>query len=247
MFIDLLTQEKLDIRQQSFSGTDLNTNTNKMGIVYSFEPNKLTDNQHTVSSIIDHNNTDICLIKHTEARSVECKSDNEVKYIKNNCISVEINTPDIIFSKPILVTQTSYKLQEEIKKIIVKLANIYSEFDTKMFVYEKNITSKYTRNSSYLDDYGFYEPPVYKEVLPKKILKDFRANVKFLKNDEKKLIQIQEAINNQILTLNLFPKSKAQYHKSQILKDIKEKKYSTQEVFDELSNTFMWVISEIYY
>lgn len=247
MFIDLIKQEELNIRQQSFSGTDLNTDTSKMGIVYSFKPDKATDKQHTVSSIIDHHNNDICLIKHTEARSVECNSDDEVKYIKNTCIAVEINEPEVIFDKPIVVAQTPYKLRQEIKERIIDLVNTYMKFETKMFVYEKNITNKHSFKG-YFDDYGYYEPKTPKKVLSKEIVNDFKSNIREILNGDgdlydDKLCLVQEALDTQKLILDLFPKSKAKAHKTQILKDIKENKYTTKEVFDELTLVFNLVIS----
>lgn len=246
MFIDLTTQERLDIRQQSFSGTDLNTSTDKMGIVYSFEPNKLTDKQHTVSSIIDHHNNDICLVKHTEARSVECDSDDEVRYIKNNCIAIEFNEPDLIFKKPTIVAQTSYKLQDEIKRKILSLLNIYNQFETKMFVYEGNITQKHHTNDftkDYLDYKSYIEPKsIYKEVLPKEITKAFKRNLTYHKNNDKVLDDICIDIFRNKLTDSLFPKSLAKEYKRIILKDIKANKYTLDEVFKELEG----VMSEVF-
>lgn len=238
MFIDLTTQERLDIRQQSFSGTDLNTSTDKMGIVYSFAPNKLTDKQHTVSSIIDHHNNDICLVKHTEARSVECDSDDEVRYIKNNCIAIEFNEPDLIFKKPTIIAQTPYKLQDEIKSKILSFLNIYNQFETKMFVYEGNITQKHSSNAftkDYLDYKSYIEPTsTYKEVLPKKIIRAFTNNLTYYQKNDKALEKIYLNIVNNILTDSLFPKSLAKEYKSIILKDVKGNKYTLEEVFTEL-------------
>lgn len=246
MFIDLTTQERLDIRQQSFSGTDLNTSTDKMGIVYSFEPNKLTDKQHTVSSIIDHHNNDICLVKHTEARSVECDSDDEVRYIKNNCIAIEFNEPDLIFKKPTIVAQTPYKLQDEIKRKILSLLNIYNQFETKMFVYEGNITKKHHTNAftkDYLDYKSYIEPKsIYKEVLPKEITKAFKRNLTYHINNDKVLDDICIDIFRNKLTDSLFPKSLAKEYKGIILKDIKANKYTLDEVFKELEG----VMNEVF-
>lgn len=246
MFIDLTTQERLDIRQQSFSGTDLNTSTDKMGIVYSFEPNKLTDKQHTVSSIIDHHNNDICLVKHTEARSVECDSDDEVRYIKNNCIAIEFNEPDLIFKKPTIVAQTPYKLQDEIKRKILSLLNIYNQFETKMFVYEGNIIKKHHTNAftkDYLDYKSYIEPKsIYKEVLPKEITKAFKRNLTYHINNDKVLDDICVDIFRNKLTDSLFPKSLAKEYKGIILKDIKANKYTLDEVFKELEG----VMSEVF-
>lgn len=247
MFIDLTTQEKLNIREQSFSGTDLNTSTDKMGIVYSFEPNKLTDKQHTVSSIIDHHDNDICLVKHTEARSVECDSDDEVRYIKNNCIAIEFNESDLIFKKPTIIAQTPYKIQEEVKSKILSFLNTYNQFETKMFVYENNITQSHSVSKYAINDLGYYEPATPKKVLPSNIIKDFKANIRFNINNEDKLIKISNSINNQELSLDLFPKSKATIYKKQILKDIKDKKYKTEEVFDELSMLLYLEVNKFYY
>lgn len=237
MFLDLTTQEILNIRQQSFSGTDLNTSTDKMGIVYSYEPNKHTDNQHTVSSIIDHSNNDLCLVKHTEARSVVCKSDKEVRYIKNRCIAVEYKESDRVFNTPSLIVETPNKLQDRLKSVIANYVILYKDFDTKMFVYEDNITSKY--DTTKFNDIGYYEPVIPKSVLPANIVKDFKSNIRYYIEDEKKLEAIEIAINNQTLAQILFPLSKASTHKQTIVKAIKDKKYTTQEVFDQLSYLFL--------
>lgn len=246
MFIDLTTQERLDIRQQSFSGTDLNTSTDKMGIVYSFEPNKLTDKQHTVSSIIDHHNNDICLVKHTEARSVECDSDDEVRYIKNNCIAIEFNEPDLIFKKPIIITQTPYKLQDEIKSKILSFLNIYNQFETKMFVYEGNITQKHHRNAftkDYLDYKSYIEPnAVYNKVLPKEIINAFKRNLTYYRSNDEVLEKIYLDIVENKLTDTLFPRSLAKEYKRIILKDVKANKYTLDEVFEELEG----VMNEVF-
>lgn len=241
MIIDLKTQEKLNINTQAFSGTDLNKSTNKMGIVYSFEPNELTDKQHTVSSIIDHHSTDICLVKHTEARNVECKTDDEVKYIKNECIAVEFkDSTHPFFDKPNVIVETPYRLTEVVKKSIYDYIRIYDELETKLFVYENNITQKHSDiPKDYYKNLGYYEWTKPKEVLSKEIIKDFKANIRFNIDDEAKLENIELDIEKQVLSTDLFPKSKANTHKQTIVKDIKDKKYTTEEVFKELYEIYL--------
>ena len=83
-FYGLESKQKLNYKQQGFSGTDLDRNVNDTGIVY---PLKEADGlQASFSSIVDHENGDT-ILAHSEYRVARNVPDN-IEYIKGICFTV---------------------------------------------------------------------------------------------------------------------------------------------------------------
>jgi hypothetical protein len=98
VFTGLYTKEKLKLRSQSFSSTDLKIQDdgNGLGIVYPvLKPSQA--NQPSISIIVDHEKNDTILAK-AEYRVIN-EVEDKVVYSKGTCIS--------IVSQPTLVTTTS--------------------------------------------------------------------------------------------------------------------------------------------
>ena len=90
-FYGLESKQKLNYRQQDFSGTDLDRNVNDTGIVYSVK--EADGLQASFSSIVDHENGDT-ILAHSEYRVARNVPDN-IEYIKGICFTV-VNQEPII-------------------------------------------------------------------------------------------------------------------------------------------------------
>lgn len=73
---------KIECNTQSFSSTDYSRNPNDLGVVFPYGNEQEELNTINVSSIIDHHNAQVTLIKHTESCLVEKYKNDEIKYTR---------------------------------------------------------------------------------------------------------------------------------------------------------------------
>lgn len=73
---------KIECNTQSFSSTDYSRNPNDLGVVFPYGNEQEELNTINVSSIIDHHNAPVTLIKHTESCLVEKYKTDDIKYTK---------------------------------------------------------------------------------------------------------------------------------------------------------------------
>lgn len=154
-FYGLVSKNKLNYRQQGFSGTDLDRNVDDTGIVY---PLKQADGfQASFSSIVDHEKGDT-ILAHSEYRLAHNVPDN-IEFIKGICFSVIHQEPVIeksteaealigiapyinILKESYLVAEPSTKEfnKEYFKKYDELLENL--DFEPVFIIDDKNLSKK---------------------------------------------------------------------------------------------------------
>lgn len=163
-FYGLESKQKLNYRQQGFSGTDLDRNVNDTGIVY---PLKQADGlQASFSSIVDHENGDT-ILAHSEYRVARNVPDN-IEYIKGICFTV-------VNQEPIIEKSTE---AEELLGIapymdILKESYLVSEPGTRQF--NKEYFTKYDTMLADLD----FEPAFViddKNLSKKEVISSYKTN-----------------------------------------------------------------------
>lgn len=163
MFFNLETNERLSISSQSFSGTDKNKNGSSKGVVFPLACNKSVSNTLNISSIIDHHNDDICLIKHTEARLATADVDkNKVDYLETKCVSFEYNLEQSKFNtlldiKNISVYESKNMILEPLKEKAYEYINVISnQALTPFFCIDKEAITE--KRYEFKQDFSF--PPI---------------------------------------------------------------------------------------
>ena len=163
-FYGLESKQKLNYRQQGFSGTDLDRNVNDTGIVY---PLKQADGlQASFSSIVDHENGDT-ILAHSEYRVARNVPDN-IEYIKGICFTV-VNQEPIIEKS----TQAEELLGIAPYMDILKESYLVSEPGTRQF--NKEYFTKYDKMLANLD----FEPAFVidaKNLSKKQVISPYKTN-----------------------------------------------------------------------
>ena len=163
-FYGLESKQKLNYRQQGFSGTDLDRNVNDTGIVY---PLKEADGlQASFSSIVDHENGDT-ILAHSEYRVARNVPDN-IEYIKGICFTV-VNQ-DFITDKS---TEAEELLGIAPYMDILKESYLVSEPGVKEF--NKEYFTKYDKMLADLD----FEPAFViddKNLSKKEVISSYKTN-----------------------------------------------------------------------
>lgn len=163
-FYGLESKQKLNYRQQGFSGTDLSRDVNDIGIVYPLtEADGL---QASFSSIVDHENGDT-ILAHSEYRVARNVPDN-IEYIKGICFTV-VNQ-DFITDKS---TEAEELLGIAPYMDILKESYLVSEPGVKEF--NKEYFAQYDKLLTNLD----FEPAFViddKNLSKKEVISSYKAN-----------------------------------------------------------------------
>ena len=162
MFYNLETNERLSLGGQSFSGTDKNRTGESKGVVFPLACDESVKDRLNISSIIDHHNDDVALVKHTEARIANADvANNEVNYVETRCVAVEYNLTQNSFTelldiKNISVYEANTMILERLREKIYEYINVVSNEALRPFfcVDSECITEK---KYSYSTDFSFPE------------------------------------------------------------------------------------------
>lgn len=151
---------KIECNTQSFSSTDYSRNPNDLGVVFPYGNEQEELNTINVSSIVDHHNEQVTLIKHTESCLVEKYKTDDIKYTKVlNTIGIYIKEQketllDLLgkqeshqyiyeYDKPISLDSELFKQRFE----------IYKEQPTVSAIEESNVKKKvYQYNNTHLSN-----------------------------------------------------------------------------------------------
>lgn len=140
---------KIECNIQSFSSTDYSRNPNDLGVVFPYGNEQEELDTINVSSIIDHHNASVTLIKHTESCLVEKNKNDDIKYTRVlNTIGIYIKEQKETLLD-LLGKQVSHQYIYEYDKpitldseIFKQRFEIYKEQPTVAAIEESNIKKK---------------------------------------------------------------------------------------------------------